>query len=65
MTFLQQKPIRQLQLNGIVLTGLGVELGGLRRQLLAQEEQIFGISTAVLLIFEVFPLQTKPQDLLL
>ena len=56
MTFLQQKPIRQLQLNGIVLTGLGVELGGLRRQLLAQEEQIFGISTVVLLIFEVFDL---------
>ena len=47
----------------ILLAGLGVELGGLRRQLLERGEQISGISAIVLLTFGMIYLWTGFQDL--
>jgi len=47
----------------ILLAGLGVELGGLRRQLLERDEQISGISAIVLLTFGMIYLWTGFQDL--
>ncbi len=47
----------------ILLAGLGVELGGLRRQLLERGEQTSGISAIVLLTFGMIYLWTGFQDL--
>ena len=49
----------------ILLAGLGVELGGLRRQLLKRGDQITGISAMVLLTFGGIYLWTGFQDLVL
>ncbi len=49
----------------ILLAGLGVELGGLRRALLKRGEQITGISAMVLLTFGGIYLWTGVQDLVL
>lgn len=47
----------------ILLAGLGVELGGIRRHLLERGDQITGISAMVLLAFGAFYLLTGIQDL--
>lgn len=47
----------------ILLAGLGIELGGLRRHLLERGEQISGISAIVLLTFGMIYLWTGFQDL--
>ncbi len=49
----------------ILLAGLGVELGGLRRRLLQRGDQISGISAMVLLAFGTVYLWTGLQDLFL
>ena len=47
----------------ILLAGLGVELGALRRRLLERGDQISGISAIVLLAFGAAYLWTGLQDL--